>query len=383
MDNIEIGRCRPFPPQRLAGRLARTALCGLLGLLGIALILAAAALVCAAAAWDEIRRGEPLLTVEWMSAMLVCLAGAFAVVMALLSLAPQPWGVCVPRRAVPAFYALLDDLSGKAGVGRIRHVFITDEMNAAVVQRPFLFARGFLGTELLIGLPLVHSLSPAQLAAVIAHEIGHVVVRQRVMRGWGAFLQAWWMRTVNALSAALPPGLSWVERHGDRLCDAMLEVVRQEELAADAVAGRLVGPELLGAALVEVCCKAHFLADDYLPLVHALAEMDLNSRVRPFRDMGHGFAAGFAQSGAASDPESVVGSDCGDPFHPPLGQRLQALGVPSQRPVQAAVTAAEHFFGGLLPALAWTFDRMWWDQVRERCYPMLTAEHLQADVQEA
>lgn len=379
MDDMQTRR-RSVPPRQLAGRLSRIALGGLLALLGIALLLAAAAVVCAAAAWDEIGHGAPLLTVEWVGAMLACVAAAFAVVAALLSLAPQPWGVCVPRRAVPAFYVLLDELSGKAGVGRIRHVFITDEMNASVVQRPFLFARGFLGTELLIGLPLVHSLSPAQLAAVIAHEIGHVVVRQRVMGGWGAFLQAWWMRTVNALSAAVPSGLSWAERHGDSLCDAMLKLARLEELAADEVAGRLVGPELLGEALVEVCCKAHFLADDYMPLVQALALMDQDSRVRPFRDMGHGFAAGFAQSGAASDPQSVVGSDCGDPFHPPLGQRLQALGVPPQPLAQVPVTAAEHYFACLLPALAWTFDRIWWDQVRERCYPMLTTP---ADLQGA
>lgn len=383
MDDIQIRCSGALSPQRLARQLARGALGGLLAVLGVALTLGAAAAVFAAAAWDEIGRGEPLRTVGWVSAMLACLGAATAVVVTLLNLAPQPWGMCVPRRAAPTFYALLDDLSGKAGVGRVRHVFITEEMNASVVQRPFLLARGLLGTELLIGLPLAHSVSPAQLAAVVAHEIGHVAVRQRVMGGWGAFLQAWWMRTLNALSAVLPPCLPWVDHHGNRLCDAMLMLAREEELGADEVAVQLVGSELLGEALVEVCCKAHFLAVDYLPMVHSRACLDRDSRMRPFRDMGHGFAAGFAQSGAASDPEHLVGSDGGDPFHPPLRQRLQVLGVPAQPPAQAPVTAAEHFFGCLLPVLAWTFDRMWWEQLRERCYPMVTAEDLQADLRAA
>jgi Zn-dependent protease with chaperone function len=373
MDDLLIRPCRSVPPSRLAGRVVRTVLCGFLALFGAVLVFAAGAVLCAAAAWEQIGRGAPLPTVGWVLAMLACLGAALAIVVALLSLAPQPWGVRVPRDAAPALYALVDALSGSARVGRIRRVYITSDMNAAVVQRPFLFARRFLVTELLVGLPLAHSLSPGQFAAVIAHEIGHVVARQGTLGGWGAYLQAWWMRTVNELSAVLPPWLPWVERHGDRLCRAMVGLARREELAADEVAAQLVGSGVLGEALVEVCCKARFLADDYLPLVHALAAADRESRVRPFRDMGHGFAAGFARSGAACDPEGLIGCDDGDPFHPPLRRRLQVLGVPPCRPSQAAVTAAEHYFGGLLPTLAWAFDQMWWEQARVRCYPMASA----------
>ncbi|NUQ51054.1 MAG: hypothetical protein HUU27_14200 [Phycisphaerae bacterium] len=89
MDDIHIRRSVALPPSRRAWRLAWGALGGLLAVLGVALILAAVAVVCAAAAWDEIGRGEPLRTVGWVSAMLAGLGAALAVVV-------TAWGLRSP-----------------------------------------------------------------------------------------------------------------------------------------------------------------------------------------------------------------------------------------------------------------------------------------------
>ena len=359
---------------RLARRLALLALGGLVLLLGVTLLLAAVALCCVAAAWAAIGDGEPLRTVSWVCAGLVSLALALGGLKALLQVGPQPEGIRLPRAAAEDFFRLLDDLAWRAGVEPVDHVRITDDISASVVQSPGLVLPGAMRTELLIGLPLVHCLSPAQFAAVLAHEFGHVAAQRRGWCGWAAWLRAAWVRALDALLLAVPAGLPWLGGHGDRFCHDMLRLARIEELEADAVAARLVGPALLGETLVELSRKAHFLQHDYWPRVRALQTADEASAVRPFREMGHGFAAGFSHETIAADPVLALDEARAGLFHPSLRRRLRALRVSAAALPSDASSAATHFFASLLPSLAWIFDRVWWEGARIRRHPMVVPD---------
>lgn len=356
---------------RLARRLALVALGGLALLLGMTVLLAVQAACCIAAAWAAIGDGEPLHTVAWVCAGLCSLALALGGLRALLQAGPRPQGIRLPRAAAEDFFRLLDELARRAGVEPVEHVRITDELNASVVQRPGLVLPRAMRTELLIGLPLVHCLSPEQFTAVLAHEFGHVVAQRRGWGGWAACLQASWVRALDALPVIMPSRMSWLGGHADRFCHDMLRLARAEEFEADAVAARLVGSVLVGETLVELSRKAHFLQHDYWPRVHALRTADAASVVRPFREMGHGFAAGFSHAAIAADPEvSINEASCGH-FHPSLRRRLCALRVSSAALPAGASSAASHFFANLLPSLAWIFDRVWWEQARIRRHPMV------------
>ena len=358
---------------RLARDLGGRSLAGLLAVSGSVLLLLGAAVVGAVATWEAIGRGAPMETLVWVVFMLASIAAIWATLVSLASLAPRPCGLPLARERAGELYELADALAHAAGARSIRRIYVTGEINASIVQRPRHLGVGEIATDLLIGLPLAHALSPRQLAAVIAHEIGHVVARQRGMRGWSPWLQAWWMRTLDELVAALPRGFPWLDPQGNTLCMKMLLLARMEEYAADQTAARLVGGELLAETLLELCCKADFLANDYFPRVHALSERDEASCVRPYREMGHGFAAGFAQSSAAMDPQRLLRADAGDPFHPALQDRLDAIGIAVPAPGQGVgVSAAQHFFGDSLPFLAWHFDRMWLESQRDTCAPVLS-----------
>ena len=350
------------------------ALAGLALLLSVTLLLAAVALCCVAAAWAAIGDGEPLRTVLWVGAGLISLALALSGLKALLQVGPRPEGIRLPRAAAEDFFRLLDDLAWRAGVEPVEHVRITDEINANVVQCPGLVLPGAMRTELLIGLPLVHCLSPAQFAAVLAHEFGHVAAQRRGWCGWAAWLRAAWVRALDALLPGASGGLPWLGGHADRFCHDMLRLARIEELEADAVAARLVGPTLLGETLVELSRKEHFLQHDYWPRVHALQTADAASVVRPFREMGHGFAAGFSHETIAADPALAIKEARAGLFHPSLRRRLRALRVSATALPSDASSAATHFFAGLLPSLAWIFDRVWREDARIRRHPMVVPD---------
>ena len=127
--------------------------------------------------------------------------------------------------------------------------------------------------------------------------------------------------------------------------------------------------------------RAHFLEHDYWPRVHALRSADANSAIRPFRDMGHGFRTGFSDEVVAADPVLAIDEARAGRFHPSLRSRLCALRVSAAAVPLDSSSAASHFFAGLLPTLAWIFDRVWWERASIDRQPrgMLDEEHAQGD----
>lgn len=360
--------------ERLARRLALLSLFGMLGLLGMMCVSAGLAVASFGAALAEIDRGAPLPTLAWVVTGLVLVSPAVWALDAILRASPRPEGIRLPRAAAKELFGLIDELAERVGVPAVHDVRITDDINAAVVQRPSLGVVGALRTELLIGLPLVHGLSPAQLGAVLAHEFGHLAAQRAGVCAWGAHLRAWWVRAFDTLLMVLPLRPQWLERHATRFCRDMLRLAHAEEFEADMIAARLVGADLVGQTLIELSRKAHFLSHDYWPRVHALRMDDRESTVRPFREMGHGFAAGYSCLAEVCE-QAVRDAESGaDPFHPSLRRRLCALRYMGSAADAGARSAADHYLAGLLPSLAWVFDHAWSELTQFDRYPMVSVE---------
>ena len=355
---------------RLARRLAWAAAGGLALVATLSALLIHGSSQAFAWMWTAVGLGQPFDTLLAALAGLAGLLGAGTLVRVLLSPPPQAEGICLPRPAATEFFGLLDELTERFGVPAVHRVRITAEINATVVQRPSLGVVGCLRTELLVGLPLVHSLSPAQLAAVLAHEFGHLAAQRCGWCAQGAHLRAWWMRVLDEPSACLPLLRGGIDRLSAGFCADMLRLSRLEEFEADALAARLVGAQAVGDALAELSRRAEFLEHDYWPRVLAWHEADAASPVRPFREMGAGMDAGFSASAMAAAAWTAA-DEAGQAFHPPLRRRLCALRVSAAWRPTAAPSAARHFFPELLPTLAWVFDRAWWEFARVRRHPMV------------
>jgi len=360
------------PPRRLFAlrfRLARQLTLGALAGLGTfaALTAAFAALTLHAlgSSWVAINAGDPVVSGLW--SLLAVLAGLATCALGgvLLSAPPRPEGIRLPRRAAEDLFALLDDTAARLGIDPVRHVFVTDHMNAHVAQRPRWGCVGPLQTCLMIGLPLVHSLSPAQFGAVLAHELAHLAAQRQGWGGVGAHLRAWWVRTIDRAVDRFPWFDATLERMTQRYCITMLRLARIEEFEADALAASLVGHGLMGDALVEVGLKARFLERDFWPHVDAHGSRRRRPRLRPYRDLALGVQAGFTRT--VSEHAVALEEAGGERFalHPSLHQRLNALGVRCRVPEGEVVSAAERYLAPLLPSLAWVFDRAWWRMARE------------------
>lgn len=289
----------------------------------------------------------------------------------LLTFGSMPEGVRLPPYAAGPLHEKVARMGARFGGIGVDSVWITGDMNAALLQRPRWGLFGRMQTHLLIGLPLAHSVSPRQLSAVLAHEFGHLSVQRSGSAAWARHLSAWWFRVSDALAERVPccaPVVDWWTR-ADVL--RAVELSRVDEFEADAEAARMVGAKTIANALVEVALKERFLCEDYWCKVLQQSEVRSRPSIRPYRDMPLGMATGFK---APANASVVMGNLCEEGaerferMHPTLCERLEALGMPVEQLIPSSgveETAANHLLKPLLPTLSLVFDRAWWLGTRE------------------
>ena len=336
------------------------------GLGVLALLLAALAAVTAGglwlacdAAWDQ----RWLTALGWLAIAVPCAAGGLRLALCLFAASPPPVGVPLSRELAPSLHALVEQIGADFGELRIDTVWITGDINAAVLQRPRNGLWGCMESHLLIGLPLAHSVSERQLGAILAHEFGHLHRQRRALAAWGCHLRAWWFRVTDNCILRCP--LLGRLLHRVTLADVMQAqaLARMEEFEADREAARAVGSPLLAQTLLEVAARERFLRCDYWVKVMAQCVQLPRPSVRPYRDMGLGMVAGFLP---ALDRGECMTEDCGDEdgLHPSLSERLAALREAPALDTRVEDSVAERHLASLLPRLAWELDRAWWADTR-------------------
>jgi Zn-dependent protease with chaperone function len=278
---------------------------------------------------------------------------------------PMPNGVRLPTDVAHGLHRLIIGLARQFLLRPIDHVWITEDMNAAVLQRPRWGRLGPVETHLLIGLPMVHCVSSRQLTAVLAHEMSHLMLQRKGLGKYGALIRAWCLRVHDGLAEALPALCTFGDTVLRRFYHDMARLARIEEFEADALAAQLVGANLLGETLIELTLKERFLRKDYWPRVLAQSRSHPAPLIRPYRDMGLGMAVGFLRPGIH---DAIIGETDAEhaacPLHPTLRERLRALRVFPCPATFERTSAAHQFLTPILPTLAWAFDRVWWEENR-------------------
>ncbi|MDR1423182.1 MAG: M48 family metallopeptidase [Azoarcus sp.] len=347
---------------RLAACLTLAAAASLLSVPLLALLLGGFGALVAFGCWLLWGATWPLLAISLgsVAAVLACYA-AVCLLSVLLVPLPAPEGIRLSPTDAPELFRLIASMSRVLAAGRIDHVWVTPDINASVLQRP---RRGFFGrieTHLLIGLPLAHSVTRAQLMAVLAHEFSHLALQRKGFGKYGALLRAWWLRVLDRIGDVFPVLGARADRWLHRFYCNMARLARIEEFEADAFATKLVDADLLGGTLIEVSLKGQFLSRDYWPRVLAQSKVRAKPLVRPYRDLGLGMAAGFMRASA----DDALSGDEPRPLHPNTRERLRALRASPCPPLSGEQTsAARHYLAPLLLTLAWVFDRAWWQGVR-------------------
>lgn len=303
-----------------------------------------------------------LWTYVWLGKILLLLAVPLwflvrASLSALLTRFPVPQGLELRREQAPALFEAMDAMRARMKGPRFHHVLVNGELNAAVVQRPLFGLFGPSRNYLILGLPLLESLSPQEALAVVAHEYGHLAGSHgrfgafiyRLRNTWGtvhAISQQW----QGAAGAPLRRMVAWYAPHFNAYTFVL---ARANEYQADAAASDLVGAGVTASALKRVdVSSAHFgnfmeqtfrqTADSPTPPTDFCTSWAAVANEAPSEQAQRWLRRALAV------PQGV-----GD-THPPLKERLRAL----QGDDAAAAAEVPAPVEGPSAALAWLGERL-------------------------
>ncbi|MFF4478415.1 M48 family metalloprotease [Streptomyces sp. NPDC001520] len=316
-----------------------------------ALVAAMVLLWCAflvAALWAA---GEPGVQTPPMSVVTACAAFApivFGMVWAVIRTArpavSREDAVPVTRRGAPELWRTVEELALAVGTRPPARIRLTAEVNASVTEDAPLLGLAPGQRVLCLGMPLLACLPPAELRAVLAHELGHfsrrhsrfgavahrgaaglVAARQAIQEASAANhlvrLYAGWPMLLLGLYTRV---FRWLTR----------PVRRRQELEADREAARVAGPGAMADALRSTAALEaawqEFLADFLAPMRRATGRIPDD----PFRAFAHMVEAPEVREPlAALHARAVERPADPDDAHPALATRLERLArLPAPEP---------------------------------------------------
>ncbi len=268
----------------------------------------------------------------------------------------------IHRTEFPELFALIDELSAKLKTPKIHHVTINYDHNAAVYQTAHFGWREWQRNYLLLGLPLLQSLTPEQFKATLAHELGHLANNDSSFTGYIFRVRQMWEQLTADNNLFI---FQWFFRWYEPLIKAYSFVsVRDREYAADALAQRMTSPEIAASDLIQTYIYQHYLQESFT------RQLDRQAREceTPPANVVTQMLAALRQPLDPQTAQVWLGLILGqatdtDDTHPCLSDRLAAVGYPTPKswtPQPILHTAAEHFFGDRLPDLAAELDLQWY-----------------------
>jgi Zn-dependent protease with chaperone function len=264
----------------------------------------------------------------------VLLGGGGVVIKSLWVRLELPQGRILKRGEAPALFTMLDDLRAKLRSSAFDRVLIVPHYNASVVQSPRLGVLGWWRSYLLIGLPLMESLSAAELRAVLAHEFAHLSKEHgrfghwlyRLRRAWEQiFEQLRRPRAANEVTLR-PLIVKFVEWFWPRFDAHAFVFSRANEYEADSIAASLAGSDHIAAALTRIAVFGKIVDETFWQETWLRA----NTEPLPPVDVFSKLTAAMTREPAESDrikwcQEALRATTTNTDTHPCLRERLQAL----------------------------------------------------------
>jgi Zn-dependent protease with chaperone function len=278
---------------------------------------------------------------------------------ALWFLFPEPVGIRVDLNFGAQLYREVQEIAERMGAPRVHRVIVTDANNAAAVQTPR--AGVFWPTNtLVLGYPLLATLSVDQIRAVIAHELGHLTHAHSRFASWVHRTRLSWLRLLEILERhqSVPAHVYFLFRfYVPRLDARATAISRQQELLADRLAAAVAGPEVAAQALTAIAIGQRLADETFWPRIYKRVDEDPDPP-NPFSQLRPGIWD-HVENGAQLLDRLLEQNTTAADTHSALRDRLAKLGEPPRWPGPVQTPAADYFFGAQKQDLAVALDRQW------------------------
>jgi len=270
-----------------------------------------------------------------------------------------PEGQPVTRAECPKLFSMLDELCAALKCQPFHKVLLMSEHNAAVMQIPRLGVFGWHRNYLLLGLPLMQSLSPDEFKAVLAHEFAHSSGGHGRFGNWLYRIRRSWDRIFEQMAQQQTRGsfiltafIKWLWPHFN---GHAFVLARANEYEADACAVRLAGADAAANALMRLPVEGSLLSEKFWPHIYSQANISQSPPPNVMRLQADALRSGPATEDASRWLRQAFLIETGnDDTHPCLKDRLRAMnrlpasverGEPPVAPSRPAQTAADVLLG--------------------------------------
>ena len=342
---------------------------GQLYLAGIVAIFVAELAVLVWGLWSR----RPIVGLIAVFVILPLLRTTVSAVRACFSRIRTPAGLTVSRAGAQALHDLVEEIRRAIDAPPIDAIILTGGFQAsAAIDRPAWRIRR--RRTLVLGFPVLATLSVAELRAVIAHELAHFSNAHDRFAAWVYRTRVSWfaLRTTLDERLATPVYVYWLLAwYVPRLDAASADVSRRHEQVADRVAAAVAGSRAASDALVVFECGAHFADDTHWPAVERSCQTSAESP-RPYAQMltwkAREVSTRLLETLVATDPEP-------DDSHPSLREPLARFDEPVRTPPLARPAGGE-LLGAEFEAMARRLDERWLERHGD-AWRMQRAEYLE------
>lgn len=321
-----------------------------------ALVAAPAAAIC----WALFVAHQPLAGNHlWY---LLCIIPAALLILSGWVRFEKPAGLPVRKGDAPELFLLIDQLRTYLSAPAIDEVYLTDTFTVQCIQRPNRGLFGGLRNELVIGLPLLQSVSKAEAAALIANELGHLSGRQGDAAAYIHRARVTWQQMIvrqpgQPMFLRAPFNLA-TGAFAHRFLAVSAGAERAAVFAADRFAAEVAGLANAGSALQRLSVAEAFLGEYWLRLAGEPVQTP-EPNLRPHREMAEFLPRMTEWENAPGVLEAALAVAAStDPAHPTLVSRLAALNVTPELPPQVTQPAAI-LLGPALSEVLDHFDAAW------------------------
>jgi Zn-dependent protease with chaperone function len=268
---------------------------------------------------------------------------------------PPPDGVRVTAADAPLLFAEMERTRQAVRAPRVHEVHISGDFNASAVQLAR-FGIFWPRNYLLIGLPLFATLSPAQMRAVIAHELAHLS-RSHGRVSLLVYRLRWsWARLLDALDMSTPTfALVLFRWYAPRLHAHSTALARRHELVVDRLAAQVAGTDAAAETILALGVVGPLYEDALWTDVSRDEAESPGPYSRPQPDVWS-LVATEGEARLASLVSETTG--LGD-SHPSLGERLAAIGATPRIPARPDRAVGDVWLGAQMATIAARLDEQW------------------------
>ena len=305
---------------------------------------------------------------DWIDAsiqlLLIILGGAFSWAIYKLNFS-LPTGLDVTKEKFPHLLKLIEELQEEFDKPKIDRIIIRDKYEVRLIKTPRTHMP-FLNTRtLIIGLPVLQTMSPLYFRALLARRIGQLSTQHTPVTTRLYFLNDIW--TQFKLSSKHSKNIfTKVLSYFFQLYSPLYQLVltpllQEEELEADSYGMDLVNDSDMVECLVYEEVVTQFLNNKFWPKIYHMAKRTKTPEYMPYSQMTKVIKAGITDDEISETIQKALKVEESNPAPmPSLIARLNHLGHSKPLPPKRlSKTAAEYYLGSSLGKIIQLFDKRW------------------------